>query len=313
MLTNLGIVHSSMTFEACMGFSSSMRAVAAVPLSHVTGVIALLTTVVRCAGTLIVMPAFKARDFLEIMEKERATYTLMVPAMYNLCLLEKDFHRFDLSPWKVGSYGGAPMPAATIAALAEKLPGLQLMNAYGATETTSPATIMPPEEAVRRRDSVGLAVPGAEIRVVDDELWIRGPMVVKGYWDDAAATAREFTDGFWHSGDLGSVDAEGYVRVLDRKKDMINRGGYKVYTAEVESTLAEHPAVVESAVVGYACPVLGERVHAYVTLRKLSSEEELRKFCATRLADYKVPEKFTLRNEPLPRNANGKILKRELK
>jgi acyl-CoA synthetase (AMP-forming)/AMP-acid ligase II len=313
MLTNLGIVHSSMNFEACMGFSASTRAVAAVPLSHVTGVIALLTTMVRCAGTLIILPAFKARDFLEVMQKERATYTLMVPAMYNLCLLDEFFEKYNLAHWKIGAYGGAPMPAATIAALAEKLPQLQLMNAYGATETTSPATIMPPEETARRRDSVGLPVPGAEIRVVDEELWIRGPMVVKGYWEDAAATAREFTDGFWRSGDLGSIDAEGYVRVLDRRKDMINRGGYKVYSAEVEAALAEHPAVVESAVVGYACPVLGERVHAFATLRKTVSEQELKDFCTGRLADYKVPEKFTLGTEPLPRNANGKVLKRDLR
>src|SRR5688572_16353118 len=313
MLTNLGIVHSSMNFETCMGFSQATRALAAVPLSHVTGVIALLTTMLRCAGTLVILPAFKARDFLQAMEKERVTYTLIVPAMYNLCLLEKDFGNFDLSAWKVGGYGGAPMPAATISALAQKLPGLALMNAYGATETTSPATIMPAEEQAKRLDSVGLAVPGAEIKVVDDELWIRGPMVVKGYWDDPAATAREFTDGFWRSGDVGSIDAEGYVRVLDRKKDMINRGGYKVFTAEVENTLAEHPAVVESAVVGYPCPVLGERVHAFVVTRNETNPDLLREFCAARLADYKVPERFTLGTEPLPRNANGKVLKRQLR
>jgi long-chain acyl-CoA synthetase len=218
-----------------------------------------------------------------------------------------------LSAWRIGAYGGASMPAATIAALAEKLPRLGLMNAYGATETTSPATIMPAEETARRRDSVGLPVPGAEIKVVDEELWIRGPMVVKGYWEDAEATAREITDGFWHSGDIGSIDAEGYVRVHDRKKDMINRGGYKVFSAEVESVLAEHPAVVESAVVGYACPVLGERVQAFVVTRDSISEKILRDFCAERLADYKVPEKFTFSEDPLPRNANGKVLKRELR
>lgn len=313
MLTNLGIVHSSMNFEACMGFSPATRALAAVPLSHVTGVIALLTTMLRCAGALVILPAFKARDFLQVMEKERITYTLIVPAMYNLCLLEDSFEKADLSHWKVGGYGGAPMPAATIAALAQKLPGLALMNAYGATETTSPATIMPAEEQAARLDSVGLAVPGAEIQVIEDELWIRGPMVVKGYWDDPAATAREFTDGFWRSGDIGSIDAGGFVRVLDRKKDMINRGGYKVFTAEVESALAEHPAVVESAVVSYPCPVLGERVHAFVVLKDEIQQESLRDFCAARLADYKVPEKFTLGTEPLPRNANGKVLKRQLR
>jgi acyl-CoA synthetase (AMP-forming)/AMP-acid ligase II len=187
------------------------------------------------------------------------------------------------------------------------------MNAYGATETTSPATLMPPEETARRRDSVGLAVPGAEIQVRDDELWIRGPMVVKGYWDDPEASAREISDGFWHSGDVGSIDAEGYVRVHDRKKDMINRGGYKVFSAEVESVLAEHPAVVESAVVGYPCPVLGERVQAFVVFRCSADIDSLKMHCKERLADYKVPEKFVVREEPLPRNANGKVLKRQLK
>lgn len=313
MLTNLGIVHSSMVFEACLGLDASTRALAAVPLSHVTGVIALITSVVRCAGTLLVLPAFKAADFLDLAERERMTYTLMVPAMYNLCLLEPGFGRRDLGAWKVGGYGGAPMPAATIAALAERLPRLKLMNAYGATETTSPATIMPAEEQAARRDSVGLPVPGAEIQVRDGELWIRGPMVVKGYWENPQATASEFVDGFWRSGDLGSVDAEGFVRVHDRVKDMINRGGYKVYSAEVESALAEHPAVLESAVVGYACPVLGERVQAFVVCKESVSAEGLRAFCAGRLPDYKVPERFVLRAEPLPRNANGKLLKRLLR
>jgi long-chain acyl-CoA synthetase len=313
MLSNLGVVHSALTFELCMEMSQRTRAIAAVPLSHVTGLIALLAATVRCAGTLIILPEFRARAFLELAARERMTHTLIVPAMYNLCLLEPDFAKFDLSSWQLGGYGGAPMPAATIAALAQKLPRLALMNAYGATETTSPATLMPPAKTARRRDSVGLAAPGAEIKVVDDELWIRGPMVVSGYWNDPAATEREFTDGFWHSGDVGSIDGEGFVRVLDRKKDMINRGGFKVYTAEVESALAEHPAIAESAVLGYACPVLGERVQAFVVVKNDVDQDALREFCAQRLPDYKVPEKFILRSEPLPRNANGKVLKRELR
>jgi long-chain acyl-CoA synthetase len=182
MLTNLGIVHSAMTFQYCMALDAGSRLLAAVPLSHVTGVIALLAASVRCAGTLIVLPAFKARDFLALAARERMTHTLIVPAMYNLCLLEPDFAQFDLSAWRIGGFGGAPMPAATIAALAERLPKLGLMNAYGATETTSPTTLMPPEDTAAHRDSVGLAAPGAEIRIVDDEIWIGGPMVVKGYW-----------------------------------------------------------------------------------------------------------------------------------
>jgi long-chain acyl-CoA synthetase len=140
-------------------------------------------------------------------------------------------------------------------------------------------------------------------------------MLVRGYWNDAAATAREFTGGFWHSGDIGTVDTQGFVYVFDRKKDMINRGGYKVYSAEVESALLEYPAVLEAAVVAVPCPVLGERVHAFVTLRGSLSVtgEALRAFCLERLADYKAPESFTFRTGPLPRNANGKVLKRALR
>ena len=139
-------------------------------------------------------------------------------------------------------------------------------------------------------------------------------MVVKGYWQDAAATAREITDGFWHSGDIGNIDSEGFVRVFDRKKDMINRAGYKVFTAEVESVLSAHSHVIEAAVVGKPCPVLGERVHAFVTIKaETVSAEELQRFCAERLSDYKVPESYTLQTAPLPRNANGKLIKQVLK
>ncbi|MET0543538.1 MAG: long-chain fatty acid--CoA ligase, partial [Variovorax sp.] len=121
--------------------------------------------------------------------------------------------------------------------------------------------------------------------------------------------------GWWHSGDLGRLDAQGFLQVLDRLKDVINRGGYKVFSVEVENVLSHHPAVLESAIVGKPCPVLGERVHAFVSVRAgaLPSPDELRRYCAAQLADYKVPEAFTLVDEPLPRNANGKLLKRTLR
>ena len=314
MLSHLGIVHSAMHYASGMSLSERDRSVAAVPLSHVTGLIAHIATMARCAGTLVLMPAFKAADFLALAASERMTHTVLVPAMYNLCLLERDFERHDLSRWRIGGYGGAPMPPATIARFAEKLPQLGLMNLYGATETTSPATMMPAHETARHPDSVGRVVPCGEMRVAEDgELWIKGPMVVRGYWSDAAASAREFSDGFWHSGDIGSIDAEGFVYVFDRKKDMINRGGYKIYSAEVEGALAEHPSVLEAAVVARPCSVLGERVHAFICTTLKINAEELRAFCAERLADYKVPETFTFRDEPLPRNANGKVMKRALR
>ena len=140
-------------------------------------------------------------------------------------------------------------------------------------------------------------------------------MVVKDYWGNPAATAANFTGGYWRSGDIGSVDRQGYVKVVDRKKDMINRGGYKIYTIEVENALHGHPAVLECAVVAKPCPVLGERVHAFVSLRAGASvtAAELTAFCATRLSDYKVPESYSISDAPLPRNANGKLVKRALR
>lgn len=325
MLTQLSIVHSSMHYQIAMGLGPADCAIAAVPLSHVTGLVALITTMVRCAGKLVVMPAFKAADFLVLAAREGMTHSLMVPAMYNLCLLCPDFAEYDLSRWRIGAYGGAPMPVATIMALAQTVPSLMLMNCYGSTETTSPATLMPPGQTAAHNDSVGAALACADIRVMDDagrelppdhlgEIWIGGPMTVRGYWDNPEATAAGFTAGYWHSGDIGSIDAEGYVKVVDRMKDMINRGGYKIYTIEVENALYAHPAVQECAVVSKPCPVLGERVHAFVALKNPGATAvELKEFCNTRLSDYKVPESFTLSDTALPRNANGKLLKQAMR
>ena len=324
-LTHLGISHSAMHYQIAMGLTAMDASIAAVPLSHVTGLVALVATIAHCAAKLVIMPAFKAADFLALAARERMTHTLMVPAMYNLCLLQTGFDQHDLGAWRVGAYGGAPMPVATIDSLALKLPGLTLMNCYGSTETTSPSTLMPQGESAAHIDTVGRALVCAEIAVFDDdgrevpygtlgEIWIKGPMVVKGYWDNAEATAANFTAGFWHSGDIGAIDADGYVKVVDRMKDMINRGGYKIYTIEVENALYAHPSVLECAVVAKPCPVLGERVHAFVALRAPgTTAQELGRHCAARLSDYKVPESFSITETALPRNANGKLVKRALR
>ena len=325
MLAHCNVIHSSTIFVSCLQLTEADRSIAAVPLAHVTGVVANVMTMVRCAGTLIIMSEFKAAAYLQVAMRERVTYTVMVPAMYNLCLLQPDFDSCDLSSWRIGGYGGAPMPVATIERLDAKIPGLKLMNCYGSTETTSPSTIMPGELTAAHIDSVGLPCPGAEIIVLDatgrelprgeiGEIWIRSGSVIKGYWNNPAATAESFTGGFWHSGDLGSIDAQNFVRVFDRQKDMINRGGLKIYSAEVESVLAGHADVVESAIIAKPCPVLGERVHAVIVTRNNdASIEALRAWCAERLSDYKVPETIVLTMQPLPRNANGKVLKRQLR
>lgn len=325
MLTHLGLVHAAMIYEACMGLEASDRSVATVPLSHVTGLTAGIMAMLRVAGTLIVMPAFKADAFLALAAAERMTHTVMVPAMYALCLMSPAMAQADLTAWRLGGYGGAPMPSATIHRLAERLPGLQLFNAYGATETTGPVVLMPPASSADRAGAVGCAVPVADVLVMDTagcetppgesgEIWLKAPNVIVGYWGNPTATAEHFIDGYWRSGDIGARDAEGFVTLLDRVKDLVNRGGYKVYSVEVENVLAAHPAVREAAVVGRPCPVLGERVHAFVTAEDgFRDGEALRRHAAEALADYKVPEAVHFLETPLPRNANGKVLKRDLR
>ena len=324
MLTQSNIVHSALHYEACMRLGAQDRSALAVPASHVTGLIAVIAAMLRVGGATVIVPAFKAESFIALLAAERITHTLMVPAMYQLCLLHPTFVTADLDAWATGGYGGAPMPVATIDALAARLPQLTLINAYGATETTSPAAMIPAGLTRQHADSVGVALPATDIRVMNEdgrelpvgetgELWVGGPMVVPGYWANPEATAASFTAGYWHSGDLGSVDATGFVRLFDRKKDMLNRGGYKVYSVEVENVLMSWPGMVEAAVVARPCPVLGQRVHAVLHAPDASRDEAaLAAFCRARLADYKVPETFTWSDTPLPRNANGKLMKRLL-
>ena len=169
--------------------------------------------------------------------------------MFNLCLLAPNFDGADLSAWRVSGYGGAIMPEVTLERIAEKLPRLKLINCYGSTETTSPAVFMPPEEAVARKEYVGLTVPCGHITVMDfdgvevphgtpGEVYIGGAMVVPGYFNNPEATEREFKAGYWKSGDLGIMDEKGYLRIIDRIKDVINRGGFKIFASEVENILA---------------------------------------------------------------------------
>jgi O-succinylbenzoic acid--CoA ligase len=325
MLTHFNIAHSVIHFAVTLKLSHQDRAALAVPASHVTGLVALIALMVHVGGTLVIAPEFKAATFIDLLAQEKISYSVMVPAMYQLCLMQPSFKSANLTAWRVGGYGGAPMPVPTVQALGAALPGLTLVNCYGSTETSSPSTIMPLGLSAIHHDSVGIAAPCVDIRVVNEngepvalgesgELWIGGPMVVPGYWDNPEATTKGFADGYWRSGDVGSIDEQGLVRIFDRIKDMINRAGFKIYSVEVENTLMGLPGVVEAAVVGHPCPVLGERVHAYLYApgRQFGSEQ-VRAHCADRLADYKVPEEIFFTEMPLPRNPNGKLLKRALR
>lgn len=216
------------------------------------------------------------------------------------------------------------MAEATIDALAAQTPHLTLVNIYGSTETTSPAVMMPLGQGPSRPDKVGRPLPYVDIIVMDEngrqlpsgeqgEIWIAGPMTTPRYWNNPKATETGFVGGYWKSGDIGTMDAEGYIRVLDRMKDMINRGGFKIYSVEVENALMAHEAVTEAVVIGRPCPVLGERVEAFVVACKPIADQQLRAFCAERLSDYKVPDHVYVVEGPLPRNANGKLLKNAMR
>jgi O-succinylbenzoic acid--CoA ligase len=326
VLTHFNVIHSVLHYRHGLGLRAGECGLLAVPGSHVTGLVALILAMAGVGGSVVLLADFKAAASLALVARERVTYTLMVPAMYALWLREPALQQTDLSSLRLAGFGGAPMAPATIEGLRASCPGIRLFNAYGSTETSSPATMTPPGSDVL--EAVGKPLPCADIRVVDDhgrevprgqpgEVWIAGPMVVPRYWDNPKATADGFAAGYWKSGDIGTMDAQGYLRVHDRKKDMINRGGYKVFSVEVENCLVGHPAVQEAATVGVPCPVLGERIHAFVYAPGARDTDSLRTElvarCRAELADYKTPDGWSWLAEPLPRNANGKVLKRALR
>ncbi|MCT2557525.1 acyl--CoA ligase [Tsuneonella sp. YG55] len=325
MLSHLGVVHSCMHWREAFDLGDNEATLFCVPWAHVSGLCGVLMPFLFQGAKLVMMPEFNRHEALRLARDHAITHALMVPAMYGLLLLEPDLADFKLASWRIAAYGGAPMPEATIERFAQAFPDLAMCNAYGATETTSPATIMPPGEGTTHADSIGRVVACGDIRVMDEagrevpagengEFWIAGPMVSPGYWRSPEATKKAFEGGYWRSGDIGSVDADGYVRIADRKKDMIIRGGFKVYPAEVENVITAMTGVTEVAVVGRPDPLLDEEVIAFVSNPDCSiTDRAVREWCAARLSDYKVPAVVKVECDPLPRNANGKIQKAPLR
>ena len=289
-----------------------------VPLFHVTGCNSQLLVLTALAGTSVVMPVFEVPAFLQAIEEHRISVLTTVPAIYWLALAAPGFTEVDTSSVRSLSYGGAPIAPDLVHRIQAAFPTARVGNGFGLSETASVSTYLPHEEAHAHADSVGFPAPVVDLRVADPdpdtgvgELLVRGPNVSTGYWDKPEATARALVDGWLHSGDLARIDERGLTYVVDRVKDMINRGGENVYCVEVENALAAHPAVGEVAVVGVADPVLGEKVGAVVVPRPGTSltAADLRAFAATRLADFKVPQFVVVRDQPLPRNPGGKVLK----
>lgn len=325
MGTHMGIIHSCINYIKVLKTNMRDRTLLVIPLFHVTGLIGQLMHMLMAGGAVVLMRSYKTSTMLQMMERERITFLFTVPTIYVLMLMNQDLDRYDLSSWRIAAYGGAPMSLDTIKELEFRFFNLMLHNAYGATETSSPATIMIAGETANRPASVGLPVPVGELNIVDSEgrplgagevgeLWIKGPMVIPRYWNNPEANRKEFSGEFWLSGDMAKIDEDGFVYILDRKKDMINRGGEKIFSIEVENVLYSHPKVMEASVVGVPDSVFGEQVKAVIVVKPgmALTEEEVRSYVALKLADYKVP-KYVSFMEELPRNPGGKVIKSGLK
>ncbi|HSS11221.1 MAG TPA: class I adenylate-forming enzyme family protein [Acidimicrobiales bacterium] len=270
------------------------------------------------------LPKFDAGRWLEVVQRERPTAVFLVPAMAQLVLVHPDFDTADLSSIRLCSLGSAPLAPETQRRLQERMPDATVSNGYGMTEAGPAYCSLPKEEASRRVGSVGKPLPPVEFRVVDEEgvelpartigeLVIRMPGREREYYRDPEATAETWHPDGLHSGDLAYLDEDGYLYIVGRKKDMIIRGGNNIHAADVEAVLFEHPAVQEAAVAGIPHQVLGEDVAAWVVPKPGVdvTADELRAFCATRIADYKVPRHIRFTTE-LPRNATGKVVKADL-
>ena len=294
------------------------------PFSHV-GFMTKIVANVAGAQTTVLLETFKARTVLETIERERITYVGGVPAQFALILMDPELGRFDLSSLRTGAIGGAPFTPDLVRSIRERL-GIELVTRYACTETAVGTGSRRGDDEERLATTVGRASDIVELRVVDDarkplppgevgEVAIRSPAVMRGYWKQPEATAAVLdADGFYYTGDLGVLDADGYLKLVGRKKEMYIRGGYNVYPVEVEAVLAEHPQVAQAAVVGVPDPVLGERGVAFLVPRDAGrppDADEVRAFVGRHIADYKVPDRVVVCGE-LPLTPGMKVDKAAL-
>ena len=274
----------------------------------------------------VTLAKFSAQALCEIVQRERVTHTVLVPTMINLLTQFAELGTYDLSSLKVMGYGGSPMAPDLIQRARAVLPGVELIQVYGLSETGYLTGLRGAEHDQRHLTSCGRPCPGIELLVVDEggtpaplghpgELLARGANVTRGYWNKPEETAQAFRAGFFRTGDVGYQDAEGFFYILDRIKDMIVTGGENVYSAEVEAVISQYPGVREVAVFGIPDATWGELVMACVVLERGSSTvvDELTTHCGRHLAHFKVPRRIELSTTELPKGGSGKILKRDLR
>lgn len=297
-----------------------------IPLFHVTALSAVMMGAIATGSALIFMRKWEPVEAMAIIEREKVTMTGGVPTIAWQLLEHPERGRFDLSSLESIAYGGAPAAPELVRRIYTEfgaLPG----SGWGMTETMATVTSHSGEDYLNRPDSCGPPVATADLKIMSEdgsrelptgeigELWARGPMIVKGYWNRPEATAETFVDGWVRTGDLARLDEEGFCYIIDRAKDIVIRGGENIYSIEVESVLYAHPAVTDCALIGIPHRTLGEEPAAVVHLapEMQASERELQEWVGRHLAAFKVPVSIRFVSETLPRNANGKILKRDLK
>ncbi|MGC8488152.1 MAG: class I adenylate-forming enzyme family protein [Clostridia bacterium] len=326
-LTHANVLHSAESYHRIFGLTNTDVTLIAVPLFHVTGLIGQWLSILLAGGESVLLSRFDAARADALMRARSVSFVFCVPTLF-IRMLRYWQGQEDAAPppfLRVAASGGAPMPESVLEALSGRL-SCGVFNTYGLTEVASPATILPAGDVAERPGSAGLPAPGVSLRVVNPEtlmdaapgeageLLVAGPMVMAGYYDNPVATRNvmvSLEQEYLRTGDLARIDAAGFVFVLDRLKDLINRGGEKIYGGEVEQALYRHPDVIEASVVGIPDPEWGEVVGAAVVLRH-GDPGSLRPWLRERLAAYKVPTRWVCLDE-LPRNANGKVDRRRVR
>jgi len=296
------------------------------PLFHVTANNCGAYPITAAGGKMVLMYRWDPKSALTLIEKEKVTGMSGVPVMSRELISHPDFESHDLSSLMSLGGGGAQLPPDLVHKIDQSVETARPATGYGMTETCGIITAISADFFVDKPDSAGPAMPDYEIKCVDDagdtvppgavgELWVRGAQVIKGYLNRIDATAESITDGWLHTGDIARVDEDGFIFIVDRKKDMVLRGGENVYCAEVEASLYRHPAVAECSVFGVPDERLGEEVAAAVFLRPghRADAAALREHCAVIMAKHKIPRYLWIVDEPLPRNASGKFLRRQLR
>jgi acyl-CoA synthetase (AMP-forming)/AMP-acid ligase II len=309
-----------------------------VPLYHVAGIQAMLAAIYG-GRTLVMMRQFEVKEWLEAIQREKATRAMLVPTMLKRVIDDPDFNRYNLSSLKVITYGAAPMPFEVINKAIKMMPWVKFINAFGQTETASTITALGPEDhniegteeekekkLKRLSSSIGRPLPDVEVKIVDEEgkelpslevgeIWAKGPRIMTGYWRDEQKTSQVMTgDGWLRTGDMGWMDEEGYIYLAGRGDDMIIRGGENISPEEVENVLHSHPKVEEAAVIGVPDPEWGQEPRAVVVLKRgeKATPEEMIEFCRSKLSGFKRPRSVIFLDS-LPRNPMGKVLRKKLR